>query len=230
MKTHKLPPRQLSQQMQKLDGKLRKAANMYEQQFLRQMVRAMRKSVSHGALTKPNMAENIYREQLDDKYVDKWMDRGGTGFGELIYKDLVNKFFPQLGPKRAKQIRQMNLSDRYQGISQKLTSSKKSEQTFNIQLAAQKNGKSYLKLPWQGTLEKQFNLESGHKVAMFSHPFGLKSTFVFQGQLDPGLLGKTLMDGEDFAQLGLDSQNLTWKIEDANSRKDSSEGKKSSFN
>lgn len=203
---------------------------MYEKQFLRQMVKAMRKSVSHGALTKPGMGERIYREQLDEKYVDNWMDTGGTGFSDMIYKDLVEKFYPMLGSRKIKSVRPMNLSDRYQGISRSLTHSKEKKQTFNIQLAAQQESQSYLKLPWKGTLEKQFEMENGQKVAMFSHPFGLKSTFVFQGQLEPGLLNKTLLDGENFAQIGPDSQNLTWQIEDANSRKDSSEGKKSSFN
>ena len=77
----------------------------------------------------------------------------------------------------------MNLSDRYQGVSKALAKSKNSE-TFNIQLGPQQKSQSYLKLPWKGPFDKQFELEDGKKVAMFSHPFGLKSTFVFQGQLD----------------------------------------------
>ena len=136
MKVVKPPaqPRQLSPQMKKLDGKLRQASQMYEKQFLRQMVKAMRNSVSHSALTKPGMAEGIYREQLDDKYVDNWVNRGGTGFGEMIYRELVDKFYPQLGNNQPKPLRPVNLSDRYQGISRKLTHPNTQKQTFNIQL------------------------------------------------------------------------------------------------
>ena len=214
--------------MQKIDNKLRKAAQMYEEQFLRQMVKAMRKSVSHSALTKPNFGERIYREQLDDKYVSNWIKRGGTGFGDMIYNQLVDKFYPQLNQKSVKAIRPVNLSDRYQGISRSITQKKK--HTFNIQLGPQQSQKSYLQIPWQGKFEKSYTLESGEKVAMFSHPFGLMSTFVFQGQMEPGLLNKTLSEGENFAQLAAQEQNITWQISDADSRKGSSEGENSSFN
>lgn len=216
--------------MQKLDRQLKKASHMYEKQFLRTMVKAMRDSVSHSSLTKPGMAEKIYREQLDDKHVEGWVDRGGTGFGDMVYKQLVDRFYPQLGPRKIKQLRPMNLSDRYQGVSRSLASRDKKEHTFNIQLGPQKKETSYLKLPWQGTLEKEFEMGNGQKVALFSHPFGLQSTFVFQGQLEPGLLNKTLLDGENFAQIGPGEQSVTWKVEDANSRKDPSEGKNNSFN
>ncbi len=230
MKTSKVQAQSLHPQLKKLDNKLREASQMYEKQFLRQMVKAMRDSVSHSAMTKPGMAEGIYREQLDEKYVDNWIDTGGTGFGDMIYQELVDKFYPQLGAQKPKVIRPVDLTDRYQGISRSLTQASQKKHTFNIQLAPEASTKSYLQLPWQGKLEKQFDLENGQKVAMFSHPFGLKSTFVFKGQLEPGLLNKTLMDGENFAQLGPESQNMTWQIEDANSRKDSSDAGNNSFN
>lgn len=216
--------------MQKIDKKLRKAAQMYEEQFLRQMVRAMRKSVSHSAITKPSFGEKIFREQLDDKYVKGWIDRGGTGFGDMIYGQLVEKFYPQLANKKVKNIRPVNLSDRYQGVSRSLTTSDKSKHTFNIKLGRQEKSQSYLQLPWEGKFEKQFQLPSGEQVAMFSHPFGLESTFVFKGVASPGLLNKTLSQGENFAQLASQEQNMTWQINHANSRKDSSGEENSSFN
>lgn len=218
--------------MQKLDNKLKQAAQMYEKQFLRQMVKAMRNSVSHSAMTKPGMAENIYREQLDDKYVEGWVDNGGTGFAEMVYTELVDKFYPQLGMGRSKQkIRPVNLSDRYEGVSRSLTDKKTKKHTFNIQLGDQKGGAtSYLKIPWQAKFEKEFELAGGQRVAQFKHPSGLRSTFVFKGQLQPGLLNKTLSEGENFAQLSPESQSLTWQIQDADSRKDSANKEKTSFN
>lgn len=225
MKASKSQKPQMHPQLRKLDQKLKKASQMYEEQFLRQMVKAMRSSVSHSKLTKPSMGENIYRQQLDEKTVDTWVKRGGVGFGDMIYNDLVEKFYPMLGDRKVKNVRPANLSDRFQGVSRSLTSKAQGKHTFNLNMAAQKAaGKSYLQLPWQGTLEKQFEMPDGQKVAMFSHPFGLKSTFVFQGQVEPGLLNKTLSEGENFAQLGPESQSLTWQIEDANSRKASSVG------
>ncbi|MEM7646782.1 MAG: rod-binding protein [Pseudomonadota bacterium] len=206
--------------MKKLDDKLKQASQMYEKQFLRQMVKAMRNSVSHSNLTKPGMAENIYREQLDDQYVENWMGNGGTGFADLVYNDLVNKFYPQLAKRHIKQVRLVNLSDRYQGVSRQLT--KKSEPLFKIQLEGKtKAGPSYLNVPWKGRLENEKQLPSGERVAMFSHPFGLKSTLVFQGKMEPGLLNKELQEGEKFAQLNPEAQNIFWKVEASDSRKGS---------
>ena len=204
--------------MQKLDNKLKQAAQMYEKQFLRQMVKAMRNTVSHSEMTKPGMAENIFREQLDEKYVDGWMKTGGTGFSEVIYKDLVNKFFPQLQKSPKKMARPKSITDRFKGLKAPAALEQKNKQSFNLMLSPAK-GKSYLQLPWQGKFEKQFELESGEKVAMFSHPFGLKSTFVFQGQMNPGLLDKNLSAGENFALLSPETQSMTWQVEKTDSLK-----------
>ncbi len=52
-----------------MDGKLRDAAKMYEQHFLNEMVKAMRATVHRdGGFIQPNMAENIFSEQLDQQY------------------------------------------------------------------------------------------------------------------------------------------------------------------
>ena len=231
MKVNKFPPQQkLPPQLQKLDKKLKQAASMYEEQFLRQMVQAMRKSVDHSKMTKPSFGERLYSQQLDEEYVKNWIDRGGTGFGDMIYKELVNKFYPQLAGRGPKEIRPVDLSDRYQGMSKSITSPKEKKHTFNIQLAPQAKDKSFLQLPWEGKLVKQFEMENGEQVAHFEHPFGLISTFVFRGQMQPGLLNKSFVEGENFAQLSPEGQSLTWQIKDANSRKGSSNKENSSFN
>lgn len=90
-------PLQQPQQLQKLESKLKQASQMYEKQFLNEMVKAMRNSVNHS--TPPTFAESIYRGELDDQYVDKWVEKGGVGFADLIYNDLVNKYYPQLKPQ-----------------------------------------------------------------------------------------------------------------------------------
>jgi peptidoglycan hydrolase FlgJ len=221
MKINTSPNKQLSPKMQELDNKLKGAAELYEKQFLRQMVKAMRDSVSHSAMTKPGMAENIYREQLDEHYVDGWVEKGGTGFADMVYNELVTKYFPQLGDNKPKHVRPVNLSDRYQGVSRSLTNPESKKHTFNINIGEQKNNSNYLKIPWKAKFEKEFQLSNGEKVAEFSHDNGLKSTFVFKGELKAGLLNKTLEQGENFALLGPESQSLTWQIQDVDSRKDS---------
>ncbi|MCB9073245.1 MAG: rod-binding protein [Bdellovibrionaceae bacterium] len=77
-----------------LDTQLRQAAKMYEQQFLGEMMRAMRKTVEHSEVTKPSMAEKIYQDELYSQYAEKWVDNGGNGLADLIYKELKEKIIP----------------------------------------------------------------------------------------------------------------------------------------
>lgn len=79
-----------------LKKQIRNAAKMYEEQFLRQMVKAMRGTVTHSKMTQPSMAEKIYSEQLDQEYVQQWSSHQGTGLADLIYQDIIDKYYPQL--------------------------------------------------------------------------------------------------------------------------------------
>jgi peptidoglycan hydrolase FlgJ len=237
MKIDKSKPPITNPANEQLKSKLRNAAELYEKQFLREMVKAMRNSVSHSAMTQPGMAENIYREQLDDKYVDSWVERGGTGFADMVYQEIVDKYFPHLesrGPKApVRQIRPVSVSDRFQGVVAKPQGGQPTEKKtsdWQIQLGPNSGDKpSYLNVPWQSKFEKAFQLESGDQVAQLSHPSGLTSTFVFKGRLNPNLLGQTLAQGESFAQLSPETQILSWKISDADSQKGPSEKENKSF-
>lgn len=73
------------------DPRVLDAAKMYEKYFLGQMMKAMRSTVSKSELEKPSMGEGIYREQLDDQYVDSWGERGGIGLADMIHDELVGK-------------------------------------------------------------------------------------------------------------------------------------------
>lgn len=77
-----------------LDAQIKKAAKVYEQQFLQEMMRAMRKTVEHSEFTKPSMAEKIYQDEMYNQYAEKWMDSGGNGLADLIYKELKEKILP----------------------------------------------------------------------------------------------------------------------------------------
>jgi len=75
-----------------LDDQLKKASKMYEQQFLGEMMNAMKKTVVQTE--EPSMAEKIYKDQMNDLYVEKWADNGGNGLADLIYKELKEKIIP----------------------------------------------------------------------------------------------------------------------------------------
>ena len=102
----------------KLDNQLKKASKMYEKQFLKEMVKAMRGTVSHSSMTKPSMAEKIYKNQLDDKYVDEWVETGGTGFAKLVYEEVVDRFYPQLKGQVQKKMKSLGPKDQYRGMNQ----------------------------------------------------------------------------------------------------------------
>ena len=68
---------------QEMDKKLHGVADMYEQHFIREMMKQMRSTVSEGGFVKANNAEKIFQEQLDDQYADQWQKSGGIGFSKI---------------------------------------------------------------------------------------------------------------------------------------------------
>jgi len=76
------------------EAKLREGAKMYEQYFLHDMVKAMRKTVTPG-FAQPSYGEKIYREQLDSRYVEAWAKKGGVGMADVIYNQLHERYFPK---------------------------------------------------------------------------------------------------------------------------------------
>src|SRR5689334_1125052 len=82
------------------DQKLKDVGKLYEKQFLREMMKQMRSTVGEESGFMPTgQAEKIFRGQLDEEYVEKWGDRGGIGLGDMIYKQLIEKYGAQLGIK-----------------------------------------------------------------------------------------------------------------------------------
>ncbi len=77
-----------------------KAAKMYEQTFLNEMVKAMRNTVSKSDLIEENMAEKIFKDQLYDKHVETWTDHGGIGLADIIYEEVMEKYQAALPQQR----------------------------------------------------------------------------------------------------------------------------------
>ncbi|MCB0387119.1 MAG: rod-binding protein, partial [Bdellovibrionales bacterium] len=81
------------------EKRLREAAELYERHFLNEMVKAMRKTVPEGQGVLPgSFAEKLYRDQLDQQYVEAWGKKGGVGLGELIYQQLQEKVLGGMRP------------------------------------------------------------------------------------------------------------------------------------
>lgn len=58
------------------------------------MMRAMRKTVEHSEFSKPSMAEKIYQDEMFEQYAEKWVDSGGNGLADQIYRELKEKIIP----------------------------------------------------------------------------------------------------------------------------------------
>jgi len=88
---------------EEMDKKLQEVSEGYEKIFLNELVKSMRKSVSESDFLDTGSAGKIYREQLDQEYVNSWSERGGLGIKEMVHEHLLRQYGEKLGLKSADQ-------------------------------------------------------------------------------------------------------------------------------
>jgi flagellar protein FlgJ len=194
--------------------KLLAAARMYEKQFLGEMVKAMRKTVENGGLIEDSMGEQIFREKLDDEYVETWGERGGIGLGDMIYSQVAERYgigMPPAahGPHR---IGALPLSNReVKSFSQKPSSR---AMQMRVQLESKPDaGPASLQTPWAGRLLAQGPLSDGRMFARVEHDSGLTSEFVFQGSLLPQKIGDQLPAKQSIGLLNPQNPHFDWNLQ-----------------
>lgn len=74
------------------EAQIDNVSKMYEKHFLRELVKAMRSTVTPSEWTQPGMAESIYRQNLDHEYVEQWGNEGGIGLADVIYDQIVFQY------------------------------------------------------------------------------------------------------------------------------------------
>ena len=143
------------------DPRVMEAAKMYEVYFLNQMMKAMRSTVSFSDQSKPSMGESIYREQLDDQYVDSWANQGGIGLAEMIHDDLKGKVTAQREQmarrKLGKQKTTFALTDRDTLSVRRLPQTQTGEERVLVSLDGAKGprggaGPEAVRSPWEGEI------------------------------------------------------------------------------
>lgn len=74
--------------------KLREVSDMYEQHFLKEMMKHMKSAqlASDNTFLKKNNAEKIFQEQLDEQYSKEWNKTGAFGLSDMLYEQLLDKF------------------------------------------------------------------------------------------------------------------------------------------
>jgi flagellar protein FlgJ len=185
------------------ERKMREAAEMFEGQFLDQMVKSMRSTVDHSELTEPSMAEGIYNNQLDQEYVKSWVGRGGVGLADLIVDQLREKF-GMAGRPSPRPAGPIPLEQKQNFKMQKVD---ETDRKLEFKVETVKGDK--VSSLWNGIIESSFKTDGGKSVIQVGHDNGLKSRLVFNGpsalkQFDSVRAGEALgstMNGEIALQI-----------------------------
>lgn len=203
-----------------VDKQLREASQMYEKHFLKEMVRAMRSTVT--PTEQPSMAENIYSQQLDEQYVDKWNQRGGIGLSDVIYGQLKERFYPD---KNIIQKPNGPLPVDKGGVQIKIDESKplgipvikpgeKEGQDLSYLFDVSPGAKQAVTNPWDGKITQMIR-QDDRQLIRLAHENGLNSTISFIGSAAEMNRGDSVKSGDQLGLLGAEASGLTWKIENA---------------
>jgi flagellar protein FlgJ len=204
-------------QTKSMDEKLKDVSQMYEKHFLGEMMKAMRSTVHEGGFIQSNQAEKIFREQLDDQYVDKWGEKGGIGLADLIYKQMIEKYGEKMGLKApvAKPQGPLPLTEKDSFTAkpfQKNGGGANVSFRFDKTAEAQAAGGKPLEVssPWEGTLLGKKTLLTGETLMEINHDNGLKSQMVFKGTAGPLKEGSKIQAGETLGLLSPDAKTFFW--------------------
>lgn len=206
--------------MENVDQKLKDASKLYEKQFLREMVKAMRKTVSHGGMTEPNMAEKIFSEKLEQEYVESWGDTGGLGLGDIIYTQLKERFFTDQpmghpgGPIPTEQKGTIFKVDETKEIGtpvikENLLPQKDMSILLEVPSGQQDRG---VTSPWEGEVSQAFDDGNGKQTLRLDHDNGLVSTIHFAGTAKSFKTGDVIEKGQLLGTLSADNGALSWRL------------------
>lgn len=200
------------------EKKLKNVGELYEKQFLREMVKAMRGTVTEGGFIKANQAEKIFREQLDQEYVEKWGEKGGIGLADMIHQQLLDKYGAQLGIRApiAKPKGPLPLDEKSTFLAQPPRSavgSRKFSMEFVKDLEQPTLGLSSIRMPWEGKLMSSTKLGVDEYMLDLAHDNGFRSQLVFKGQPMAGIKGQDLQAGDRIGVLSPEARAFFWHTE-----------------
>ena len=197
-------------------AKVRDVAEMYEKHFLRELTKSMRSTVPDSGLIKKNQGEQLFREQLDSEYVEKWGARGGIGLADMIEKQLIEKYGVQMGLREgeapARGPLQLNEKANYVGQV------RSTPEGLNYHYSPQE-GVGYrvpVTMPWQGKVLSVHSDQEGQHWMNFTYLSGNELEFYLKGSLNSeflqGPFPKDLSAGENLGYLSLENPSFQWKI------------------
>ncbi len=203
-----LKPKVANEQQQ--NQKLRQAAKMYEKQFLREMMKAMRNTVKHSEFSKPGFAEKIYRNQLDEQYAEKWGDTGGIGLSDLIYEQIKERMDSIKNIQQPQGPIPLNKGPKFIDPKNNMIPVKKNDKDLSFILPNSDSQNKIITAPWGGQVSNQF--KHGHQsVIEIAHDNDLQSLIAFSGKA-AGDIGKEVHAGQRIGDLSDVTANVLWKL------------------
>lgn len=206
----------LEERNDKVKKQFREVADLYEKQFLREMMKSMRTTVQESGLVKVNQAEKIFREQLDGEYVEKWGAKGGIGISDLIYNNMLDRFGERMGLKEKVQKPSgpiaLKEQDTYQIKTAKLPGSQEGMQFFFKDLKSADAKALNVQQPWTGYLVKKMELAPDEYFLEMNHDNGFTSQMHFKGKLLPITENQIVSEGQPLGYLSLDSNQFSFSI------------------
>ncbi len=72
----------------KEEAKLQEACQQFEEMFLTQMMKQMRRSAPKGGLFKESQAQKQFEGMLDQERAKSWADNGGIGMAQMLFEQM----------------------------------------------------------------------------------------------------------------------------------------------
>lgn len=217
---HQMHPLQDIKPRAEQEAKLREAAQMYERHFLNEIFKAMRKTVPEGEGILPgSFAQRIYRDQLDEQYVDAWKEKGGIGLTDMIFNQLKEQVLgrdsnlpaprgPLSVPSAAKPLGLPG-----QGSTKAISKGEQSA-SFILQCPPhQQSGREReVASPWSGRLLQSFRSPGGRCVSRIDHGEGVESILNYIGYNSPSLVGERLEAGQKLGLMEAGNEAMAWTV------------------
>lgn len=205
------------------DGQLREAAKMYEQHFLSEMVKSMRKTTGgdDNGLIKKNMGEKIFAEQLDGQYVEQWANKGGVGIADMIYNQIKEKYYDTTKRDFSPGHRTLPIAPKREpagippsdSLKMKMIpsgSGARLEYRFEVPDAS---GSFDAVAPLDGRVVESTRMGDDWNLVKLDHGQGLTSEMTFPGGLATIGTGEVFRAGQKFGTLDRGRPVLAWKLD-----------------
>ena len=206
---------------EQIERQFKDVSQLYEKQFLREMVKAMRSTVHESGFIKQNQGEKIFREQLDQEYIENWGNRGGIGLADMIYNQLVERYGEAAGLKQRTEKIKGPISTAHSAdfqVRQQVSQGKfpvtyeferKTNETSNL---LGEKGLVKVQNPLMGRLTQNVKLSPDETLLEIMHDSGLQSRMVFRGQSPSLVQGQRLDQGQTIGLLSPEARSFFWSV------------------